>query len=256
VAVDALVYTSIDSPIGELLLLGDRRAVRGLYMQEGRTGLAVQPDWIRDDERFADVRAQLGEYFDGRRAAFDLPLELDGTPFQRRVWRALQEIPYGETVTYGQLARRIGRPAASRAVGAANGRNPISVVVPCHRVVGADGTLTGYGGGLGRKRFLLDLEGDKRPPVLKTYTLMGADRRPYESARPGELGGHRRSKGYGRLDCPAALRWIAKGHYVAHRVFFADEETAIAAGYRPCAVCLPERYREWKNARGSTARWR
>jgi methylated-DNA-[protein]-cysteine S-methyltransferase len=256
VVVEPLLYATFDSPIGELLVLGDGRAVRGLYMQEGRQGLAVQPGWIRDDEPFAAARAQLGEYFDGRRAAFDLSLELVGTPFQRRVWRALQEIPYGETVTYGQLARRLGRTAASRAVGAANGQNPISVVVPCHRVVGADGTLTGYGGGLERKRFLLDLEADKRPPMSKTYTLLGADRRPYESARPGELGGHRRSKGYGRLDCPAALRWIAKGHYVAHRVFFADEDTAIAAGYRPCAVCLPERYREWKEARGATARRR
>jgi methylated-DNA-[protein]-cysteine S-methyltransferase len=256
VAVDTLRYTSIDSPIGELLLLGDGRALRGLYMQEGQTGLAVQPEWIRDDERFTETRAQLGEYFDGRRAAFDLSLELAGTPFQRRVWRALLEIPYGETVSYGQLARRLGRLAASRAVGAANGQNPISVVVPCHRVVGSDGALTGYGGGLERKRFLLDLEAVERPPAPKTYTLLGADRRPYESARPGELGGHRRSKGYGRLDCPAALRWIAKGHYVAHRVFFADEETAIAAGYRPCAVCLPERYREWKEARGATARRR
>jgi methylated-DNA-[protein]-cysteine S-methyltransferase len=256
VVVEPLLYATIDSPIGELLLLGDGRALRGLYMQEGRTRLEVRSEWRRDDEPFGDVRAQLDEYFEGRRAAFDVALEPAGTPFQCRVWRALQEIPYGETVTYGELARRIGRPPASRAVGAANGQNPISVVVPCHRVVGADGTLTGYGGGIERKRFLLELEADQRPPPRKTYTLMGADGRPYQSARPGELAGHRRSKGYGRLDCPAALRWIAKGHYVSHRVFFADEETAVAAGYRPCAVCLPERYREWKEARGATARRR
>lgn len=241
-----LLYTTIDSPVGELLLLGDGRALRGLFMQEGRTGVTTDPNWIRDDAAFDDGRAQLDEYFEGRRAAFDLPLELHGTPFQRLVWRALQAIPYGDTVTYGELARRIGRPFGSRAVGAANGRNPISVIVPCHRVVGGDGALTGYGGGIERKRFLLDLEAGVRPLVPKTYRLIGADGQPYESARPGALGGHRRTKGYGRLDCPAALRWIAKGHYTAHRVFFADEGAAIAAGYRPCAVCLPERYREWK----------
>jgi hypothetical protein len=138
----------------------------------------------------------------------------------------------------------VGRPRAVRAAGAANGRNPIAVVIPCHRVIGAGGALTGYGGGLGRKRLLLDLEARSR-----TWTLIGADGRPYESPTPGTLGGHRRSKGYGRLDCPAALRWIAKGHYVRHRVFFADEPTAVAAGYRPCAVCMPSRYAEWKAAR-------
>ena len=248
-AADPLLYTTIDSPMGELLLLGDGHALRGLYMQEGQTGVTAVPDWTRDDESFGGVRAQLEEYFEGRRADFDLPLHLEGTPFQRLVWRALQEIPYGETVTYGELARRIGRPSSPRAVGAANGSNPISVIVPCHRVIGSDGTLTGYGGGIERKRHLLDLEAHRPAPLPKTYTLLGADRRPYRSARPGGLGGHRRSKGYGRLDCPAALRWIAKGHYTAHRVFFADEEMAVAAGYRPCAVCLPERYREWKEAR-------
>lgn len=249
IAADPLLYTTIDSPMGELLLLGDGRALRGLYMQEGRTGITARSDWTRDHAAFGDVRVQLDEYFEGRRAVFELALELEGTPFQRRVWRALQEIPYGESVTYGQLARRIGRPAASRAVGAANGQNPISLIVPCHRVVGADGTLTGYGGGIERKRSLLELEARRTAPVPKTYTLIGADGQPYQSARPGTLGGHRRSKGYGRLDCRTALRWIAKGYYTAHRVFFADEETAIAAGYRPCAVCLPERYRDWKEAR-------
>jgi methylated-DNA-[protein]-cysteine S-methyltransferase len=241
-----LLYTTTDSPVGELLLVGDGRALRGLSMQEGRTAVGVHPDWTRDDEVFDPVLGQLAEYFEGRRAAFQLPLEPQGTPFQRLVWHALRELPYGETVTYGELARRIGRPASSRAVGAANGQNPISLIVPCHRVVGADGTLTGYGGGVERKRFLLDLEADNSPPEAKRYTLLGADRRPYDSVLPGTLGGHRRSKGYGRLDCPAALRWIAKGHYVSHRVFFAGEEIAVAAGYRPCAVCLPERYREWK----------
>jgi methylated-DNA-[protein]-cysteine S-methyltransferase len=247
--VDTLLYTTIGSPVGELLLVGDERALRGLYMQEGRTGAAVRPEWTRAEASFRAVREQLDEYFEGTRTSFDLPLEPEGTPFQRRVWRALLEIPYGETISYGALARRIGRPESARAVGAANGRNPISLIVPCHRVLGGDGGLTGYGGGIERKRFLLDLEADHRASLPKTYTLIGADGRPYQSVVPGTLGGHRRSRGYGRLDCPSALRWIAKGHYTAHRVFFADEETAIAAGYRPCAVCLPERYREWKEAR-------
>jgi methylated-DNA-[protein]-cysteine S-methyltransferase len=242
--VDALLYTTVSSPIGELLVVGDERALRGLYT----TGVSVGPEWRRADEPFRHVREQLGEYFEGGRTSFDLPLELEGTPFQRLVWRTLLDIPYGATVSYRELARWIRRPAASRAVGAANGRNPISVIVPCHRVIGADGSLTGYGGGIERKRFLLELEARRPTPTPKTYTLIGPDGRPYESRTPGTLGGHRRQKGYGRLDCPSALRWIAKGHYTAHRVFFADEATAMAAGYRPCAVCMPERYREWKEA--------
>jgi methylated-DNA-[protein]-cysteine S-methyltransferase len=127
-------------------------------MQEGRTAIAVRADWEPADEPFGEVRTQLAEYFDGRREVFDLQLEMQGTPFQLRVWRALQDIPYGETISYGEQARRIGRPADPRAVGQANGRNPIAVIVPCHRVIGADGSLTGYGGGVERKRWLLELE--------------------------------------------------------------------------------------------------
>ena len=153
-----MLYTTFDSPIGELLALGDGRALHGLYMQGGRTAIAVGPDWERSGELFADVREQLADYFAGGRTAFDLPLAMTGSPFQRRVWRALQEIPYGETTSYGELARRIGIPSASRAVGVANGHNPVAVIVPCHRVIGADGSLTGYGGGLERKRLLLELE--------------------------------------------------------------------------------------------------
>ncbi len=153
-----MLYTGIDSPIGELLAVGDGRALHGLYMQEGRTAIAVRPGWKAADEPFADVRAQLAEYFEGRRHVFDLPLAMTGSAFQRRVWRALQEIPYGETASYGELARRIDVPSAARAVGVANGRNPIAVIVPCHRVIGADGSLTGFGGGLERKRLLLELE--------------------------------------------------------------------------------------------------
>jgi methylated-DNA-[protein]-cysteine S-methyltransferase len=198
-------------------------------------------DWRRDPAALREPAEQLQAYFAGELRAFDLPLAPHGTPFQREVWSALREIPYGSTISYAELAAAVGRPDAARAVGAANGRNPIAVVIPCHRVIGASGALTGYGGGLGRKRLLLDLEAGQR-----SWTLIGADGKPYESPTPGTLGGHRRSKGYGRLDCRAALHWIAKGHYVKHRVFFADEETAVAAGYRPCAVCMPERYAEWK----------
>jgi methylated-DNA-[protein]-cysteine S-methyltransferase len=154
----AQLYTTLDSPIGELLLLGDGRSLHGLYMQGGRTGIEVNPNWKRSAEPFAAVREQLDEYFTGRRTGFDVPIDMAGTAFQRRVWSELRRIPYGESISYGELARRIGIPFASRAVGTANGLNPIAVIVPCHRVIGADGSLTGYGGGLERKRFLLDLE--------------------------------------------------------------------------------------------------
>ena len=153
-----MLYTTVDSPLGELLLAGDGRALHGLYMQEGRTAITVPRDWARDDEAFAHVREQLDEYFAGGRTEFDLPLAMDGSPFQRSVWQVLRDIPYGETISYGELARRVGPPATPRNVGATNGRNPIAVIVPCHRVIGADGSLTGYGGGLERKRLLLDLE--------------------------------------------------------------------------------------------------
>jgi methylated-DNA-[protein]-cysteine S-methyltransferase len=158
-----MFYTSLESPIGDLLAVGDGRALHGLYMQEGRTAIAVDPSWKLADEPFADVRAQLGEYWAGGRTAFDLPLAIAGSPFQERVWDALREIAYGETASYGEVARRIGVPSASRAVGVANRHNPVAIVVPCHRVIGADGSLTGYGGGIERKRLLLDLEAGVRP---------------------------------------------------------------------------------------------
>jgi methylated-DNA-[protein]-cysteine S-methyltransferase len=229
-------YDTIDTPIGELLLAGDGDALTAVHMN-GSPGSG----WRRDPTALRAAADQLRAYFDGDLREFDLPLAPDGSPFQQEVWAALTEIPYGQTISYAELAAAVGRPDAARAVGAANGRNPIAVVIPCHRVIGASGALTGYGGGLARKRLLLDLESGQR-----TWTLIGADGKPYESPTPGTLGGHRRSKGYGRLDCRAALNWIAKGHYVKHRVFFADEATAVAAGYRPCAVCMPERYAEWK----------
>jgi methylated-DNA-[protein]-cysteine S-methyltransferase len=165
-ATDTLLYTMIDSPIGELLLLGDGRALHGLYMQAGRRPIKLARSWEHAPGAFTDVSEQLSEYFAGERTSFDVPLVLDGAPFQQRAWQALREIPYGETISYGEQARRIGQPSAARAVGMANGRNPIAVIVPCHRVIGANGTLTGYGGGLERKRLLLDLEARTSAPQL------------------------------------------------------------------------------------------
>jgi methylated-DNA-[protein]-cysteine S-methyltransferase len=158
-----LIYTTMDSPIGELLLVGDGERLHRLSMQGGRRPTPINPSWERRDDAFADVRSQLTEYFDGRRHEFDVPLGLEGNEFELRVWEALCRIPYGETVSYGSIAREIGSPSAARAVGLANGRNPVAVIVPCHRVIGADGTLTGYGGGLERKRLLLDLESGVLP---------------------------------------------------------------------------------------------
>jgi methylated-DNA-[protein]-cysteine S-methyltransferase len=153
-----VIYTTIDSPIGELLLLGDGDTLHGLYMQDGLKPMHIRPAWTRDDDAFADVRRQLAEYFGGERTTFDVKMHLEGGAFQRTVWHALTDIPYGETISYGELARRIGRPDLARAVGTANGQNPIAVIVPCHRVIGADGKLVGYGGGLDNKRRLLELE--------------------------------------------------------------------------------------------------
>jgi methylated-DNA-[protein]-cysteine S-methyltransferase len=155
----SLLYAQLDSPLGELLLAGDGCALTRLHMQAGRAKLAVAPEWTYAPEAFARVRAQLEEYFAGERRSFaDIPLAMRGSEFQRRVWSALREIPYGETISYGELARRVGQPGQARAVGTANARNPIAVIVPCHRVIGADGSLTGFGGGLANKRLLLDLE--------------------------------------------------------------------------------------------------
>ena len=148
-------WTTFDSPVGELLLTSDGAALTRLLFSP----FAVDPTWSKDPCKVLDeALAQLSDYFAGVRTDFDLPLDPAGTPFQRTVWRALREIPYAETIHYGQLATRVGNPNASRAVGLANGRNPISIVVPCHRVIGANGSLTGYGGGLDRKRTLLELE--------------------------------------------------------------------------------------------------
>jgi methylated-DNA-[protein]-cysteine S-methyltransferase len=154
-------HTVVDSPIGPMTVVAQDDRVVGVYMDDARHLPPAAQFGVPDtgaNPILREAARQLDEYFDGERTEFDLPLAAEGTPFQRRVWAALCEIPYGETVSYGELARRIGQPTASRAVGLANGKNPISIVVPCHRVIGSSGKLIGYGGGLDRKQMLLELE--------------------------------------------------------------------------------------------------
>ncbi|MEP7116137.1 MAG: methylated-DNA--[protein]-cysteine S-methyltransferase [Acidobacteriota bacterium] len=151
-------YTVLDSPIGPLMLAGDETVLRELWFLQGRQRAAPNPAWTESARAFADVTRQLKAYFVGRLQSFNVAVDPGGTVFQRKVWHALQGIPYGETVSYGEVARRIGDWKAVRAVGLANGRNPISIIIPCHRVIGASGALVGYGGGLPTKRALLSLE--------------------------------------------------------------------------------------------------
>nr|BFD81741.1 methylated-DNA--[protein]-cysteine S-methyltransferase [Streptomyces sp. Xyl84] len=151
-------HTVIDSPYGPLTLVAEDGVLCGLYMTDQRHRPAQETFGEPQDGAFAEAAEQLDAYFAGRRTEFTLPLRLTGTPFQRRVWEQLRAIPYGETRTYGELAHALGNPQASRAVGLANGKNPIGIIVPCHRVIGANGSLTGYGGGLARKRRLLHFE--------------------------------------------------------------------------------------------------
>ncbi|HET7844521.1 MAG TPA: methylated-DNA--[protein]-cysteine S-methyltransferase [Xanthomonadales bacterium] len=152
-------FDEMPSPVGTLLLAADDAGVRHIRFERERHPMRREGDWVRDPARLAYVRAQLDEYFAGARRTFDLPLAPRGSDFQLRVWQALRAIPWGRTVSYSEVARRIGELEAVRAVGAANGRNPLPIVVPCHRVIGADGSLVGFGGGLGRKRWLLAHEG-------------------------------------------------------------------------------------------------
>jgi methylated-DNA-[protein]-cysteine S-methyltransferase len=154
--------TTVDSPVGPLTLTARDGSLNGLHMQDQRHAPARSPESRRDDGAFEEVVEQLQAYFAGELTHFDLPLAVDGTPFQRRVWAALREIPYGQTISYGELACRVGSPGAARAVGLANGRNPVGIIVPCHRVIGADGSMTGYGGGLQRKVWLLEHEAANR----------------------------------------------------------------------------------------------
>ena len=161
-----MYYCYLDTPIGELLLAGEDGALSMIGFPKGSMRREPEADWIFNEAQMSDARQQLREYFSGERRDFDLPLKLSGTEFQVSVLEALQGIPYGETTSYGEIAKRIGRPKAVRAVGAANGRNPIPIVVPCHRVIGSTGDLTGFGGGLDTKEALLRLEAEHTQDLL------------------------------------------------------------------------------------------
>lgn len=155
-----MYYRWLESPVGDLLLTSDGRSLTGLYLKGQKHFPAIAADWKESLEAvpFTQVTQQLLEYFNNRRQQFDLPLSPSGTEFQKQVWQQLYDIPFGETISYGFIAKALGRPSASRAVGAANGRNPISIIVPCHRVVASNGRLTGYAGGVERKQWLLQHE--------------------------------------------------------------------------------------------------
>jgi len=161
-----MYYCYLETPIGELLLAGENDALSMIGFPKGSMRRDPESDWIYNEKPLAKARQQLQEYFAGNRKDFDLPLRLDGTEFQVKVLKALQKIPYGETVSYGEIAKRIGKPKAVRAVGAANGRNPIPIIVPCHRVIGSSGDLTGFGGGLDTKEALLRLEAEHTQDLL------------------------------------------------------------------------------------------
>ncbi len=161
-----LFYTHLPTPIGPVLLAGDDAALVYVSFPTGKRAMQPDPAWVHSDEPFAEVKAQLCAYFDGSLRDFDLPLRAQGTAFQRDVWQALSTIPYGEIRTYADIAQAIGRPKATRAVGAANGANPLPIIVPCHRVIGANGSLTGFGGGLETKKFLLNLEARADPATI------------------------------------------------------------------------------------------
>jgi methylated-DNA-[protein]-cysteine S-methyltransferase len=162
----ATFVREVTSPLGTLLLIGDGTRLRHLELPSSKRPLQFDPTWRRSSDAYSDAAEQLARYFTGELREFTLELDLVGTPFQREVWSLLAAIPYGETWTYGELASRAGNPAASRAVGAANGRNPIPIVLPCHRVIGSDGSLVGFGGGLEAKRALLELEARAGQPNL------------------------------------------------------------------------------------------
>lgn len=153
-----LRYEFMETPMGRLILARNDAGLTHIYFRTGRKSSVPRSDWEQSWDGLEEARAQLDAYFAGKRASFALPLAAAGTPFQQQVWRALQDIPCGETISYGELARRIGQPSAARAVGAANGQNPLAIVVPCHRVIGSNGALTGYAGGLNIKQALLQLE--------------------------------------------------------------------------------------------------
>jgi methylated-DNA-[protein]-cysteine S-methyltransferase len=175
-----MYWHEIDSPVGPLLLAGTAQALALVHFQAGPRPLRPSQEWRHEAGAFVPARAQLMEYFCGARRTFELPLAPEGTPFQLRVWRALCTIPYGETLSYGELARRLGLVNGARAVGLANGANPLPIVVPCHRIIGSDGTLTGFGGGLHIKRSLLALEG-----AACATDLFAAEERASFAREPG-----------------------------------------------------------------------
>jgi methylated-DNA-[protein]-cysteine S-methyltransferase len=166
-------YSYIDCPLGRMFVQGDGQFVTGLFMPGHKGWLGPDASWRQSDASFAVVRGQLAEYFAGDRQTFTVPLKVAGTPFQQRVWQELVGIPFGTAITYAQLAQRLGQPTAARAVGHANSRNPISIIVPCHRVIGADGKLTGYAGGLDKKQWLLAWERDTFPAAMKRPSSSG-----------------------------------------------------------------------------------
>lgn len=157
-----MYYCYLQTPVGKLMLAGDDQGLRHVDFQDGPRPAKPEPEWQQNEKPFREVIRQLKEYFAGTRHRFDLPLAPEGTEFQLKVWQVLRRIPYGATWSYGQVARRIRKPQASRAVGAANGQNPLPIIVPCHRVIGASGSLTGFGGGLKIKQQLLELESGER----------------------------------------------------------------------------------------------
>ena len=152
-------YTYLETRLGQIMLAADEQGLRLISFQTERNAPRPEPEWVEDPDALADAADQLRAYVTGELEQFDLKLAPEGTPFQLEVWKELERIPYGKTISYGELAERIGKPNAVRAVGAANGANPLPIVIPCHRVIGADGSLTGYGGGLEKKEALLALEG-------------------------------------------------------------------------------------------------
>ncbi len=166
-----IFYSYSASPVGELLLLSSTAGLLAIRFEEEAKALLPSAEWRCEAEPFHEAIEQLQEYFAGERVDFDLPLAPQGTPFQLKVWKALQKIPYGETISYAELARRIGNPAAVRAVGAANGSNPIPIIIPCHRVIGSNGALVGYGGGLHIKKALLALEKTQNAKRLAQASL-------------------------------------------------------------------------------------
>ena len=217
-----VLYTHAPSPLGPLLLVGTGDALTAIWLPSGRDRRDPEPGWMETAKPFAEAVRQLGAYFAGQLRRFELPLAPGGTPFQRRVWRALLEIPYGETVSYGELARQIDRPSAFRAVGAANGQNPLAIVVPCHRVVPTVGGIGNYAFGERIKRELLQREG---VPVEQLDDL----------ARRGiRFTGSKTTKIFCNPTCRDAQRTRDE-----NRLFFHDADEAFDKGFRPCKRCQP-----------------